>query len=246
MDKPTKVVGRRVGAFLIDLILLWIVELALFFAMAEKKSAVESGLSPGEQVNVYGNIKLGDDEWVLTGGKFVLWLLVVILIGWLYMAVLQGKKGWTLGKLAVGIRTVAEATGREPGVGKATVRWLLWIVDSAPWLIPYVAGFVTALATKKNQRVGDLVAKTLVVRKDAFGQPVQFLEPGYAGAGGYGQAPAAGGYAPPPPGYQPPPPGGQAAPPQQAPQQADWYPDPQGQSRLRYWDGQTWTEHTSD
>ena len=25
-----------------------------------------------------------------------------------------------------------------------------------------------------------------------------------------------------------------------------WYPDPQGQKRLRYWDGSAWTEHTSD
>ena len=25
-----------------------------------------------------------------------------------------------------------------------------------------------------------------------------------------------------------------------------WYPDPQGQARLRYWDGSAWTEHTSD
>jgi hypothetical protein len=26
---------------------------------------------------------------------------------------------------------------------------------------------------------------------------------------------------------------------------AGWYPDPQGQARLRYWDGATWTEQTS-
>lgn len=27
---------------------------------------------------------------------------------------------------------------------------------------------------------------------------------------------------------------------------ADWYPDPSGEARFRYWDGTTWTEHTSD
>jgi hypothetical protein len=26
---------------------------------------------------------------------------------------------------------------------------------------------------------------------------------------------------------------------------ADWYPDPQGEARLRYWDGTRWTEHTA-
>ena len=56
------------------------------------------------------------------------------------------------------------------------------------------------------------------------------------GALGGGQAAAA-----------PPAGGAQAAAPAGGqPTQADWYPDPQGQARLRYWDGTQWTEHTSD
>jgi hypothetical protein len=55
------------------------------------------------------------------------------------------------------------------------------------------------------------------------------------GAGGGAAAPAAGGGAA----------AAQASPPSggQAP---GWYSDPQGQKRLRYWDGSSWTEHTSD
>jgi uncharacterized RDD family membrane protein YckC len=218
MNPPTKVIGRRIGAFLIDLLLIDVFNFGLFFAMAEKKADIVRGLGAGEQANVYGNITVNGDEYSLTGGKFAVYLLIIILVGWLYYAVLQGTKGWTLGKLATGIRTVREDSGHVAGVGKATVRWLLWIVDAAPYLIPYIVGLVTALATKKNQRVGDLVAKTLVVRKDAVGQPIQVLEPVLAG--GYG-------------------------PPVQQPQQADWYPDPQGHARLRYWDGHNWTDHTS-
>jgi hypothetical protein len=26
---------------------------------------------------------------------------------------------------------------------------------------------------------------------------------------------------------------------------ADWYPDPQGEARLRYWDGDAWTDRTA-
>jgi hypothetical protein len=26
---------------------------------------------------------------------------------------------------------------------------------------------------------------------------------------------------------------------------ADWFPDPKGEARLRYWDGKRWTEHTA-
>lgn len=35
------------------------------------------------------------------------------------------------------------------------------------------------------------------------------------------------------------------APPDMAAKPADWYPDPHGQARLRYWDGSRWTEHTA-
>ncbi|MEA2466328.1 MAG: hypothetical protein QOJ57_454, partial [Thermoleophilaceae bacterium] len=43
----------------------------------------------------------------------------------------------------------------------------------------------------------------------------------------------------------------QAAPAQQAAPaggaaKADWYPDPRGEKRLRYWDGSQWTDHTAD
>ena len=38
------------------------------------------------------------------------------------------------------------------------------------------------------------------------------------------------------PGSPPPPPGGAA----------DWYPDPLGEKRLRYWDGTQWTQHSAD
>jgi hypothetical protein len=27
---------------------------------------------------------------------------------------------------------------------------------------------------------------------------------------------------------------------------ADWYPDPKGEKRLRYWNGTAWTDHTAD
>ena len=30
------------------------------------------------------------------------------------------------------------------------------------------------------------------------------------------------------------------------PPPANWYPDPQGERRLRYWDGQRWTDQTAD
>jgi hypothetical protein len=77
-----------------------------------------------------------------------------------------------------------------------------------------------------------------------YGQQGQYAPPPQQGGfqQPYGGAPptAAQGYQPPPPppggGAPPPPPGGTP----------DWYPDPHGQKRLRYFDGNQWTEHTAD
>ena len=60
-----------------------------------------------------------------------------------------------------------------------------------------------------------------------------------------GQQPAApGGQATPPP--PPPPPAEQPEPPPPPGGAADWYPDPRGQKRLRYFDGARWTDHVAD
>jgi uncharacterized RDD family membrane protein YckC len=235
MSKPTNVVGRRVAAFLIDGLLLYALTFGLFFAMADTKNEIAVRALRGElslDETTYGNITIGDEEYALVGGDFILWLFLTFLIGFLYLAVLQGIKGWTLGKLALNIRVVDESGRTGPGVGKAAIRWLLWIVDG---FFFYLVALVTALASDKNQRVGDMVAKTYVVGQGDVGRAPFGGQPQFAGAGGYGQPQQFGqqqGF-----GQQP-----QAA---QQGQGAGWHPDPHGQARLRYWDGSQWTEHTS-
>jgi uncharacterized RDD family membrane protein YckC len=211
--KPTQVMGRRIGAFVIDLIPQYLFAYILFSIMAEKKSETLDNLAPGEKVHTYFNI---NDHAIVGGGKLTLFFLIWLAFSFFYNAVLEGTQGWTPGKAAVGIR-VLNAQGQIPGLGAATVRWLFWFVDAiATWLV----GLITALATENNQRVGDLVAKTYVVDKRWVGTPLPL---GGLPAGPYQHQP-------------------------QAPQQAanpDWYPDPSGQARLRYWDGQKWTDNTA-
>jgi len=227
--KPTAVVGRRVAAFLIDGLLLYAISFGLFFAMADTQEERLQQLLRGElnaNDTTYGNIQIGDTEYSLVGGEFWLWLAIVFLIGFLYLALLQGIKGWTLGKLALGIRVVDETGRTGPGVGKGTIRWLLWIVDG---FFFYLVALVTALASDKNQRVGDMAAKTFVVGQKDVGRPPFAAQQQFAGAGGYGQ------------------PQFPAQQPQQAGQAsgAGWHPDPRGEARLRWWDGSQWTDHTS-
>jgi uncharacterized RDD family membrane protein YckC len=267
MKKPTGVAGQRIGAWIIDALVLFPINLAIFFAMAEKRSDIARDLLQNEvdpETTLYGNIDIGDEEYSLVGGDFAIYLLIITAIWLAYSAVLPGIKGWTLGKLATGIRVVDTRGTCPAGIGRNLGRQLLWIVDSFPWFIPNLVGLIVMLVTSRNQRVGDLVAGTLVVRKEAAGTALEQY-PGQGAARPYAGAPPPGQYrggpAPGmPPRAAPPPrepaPAQQAAPPPQRPTppapepasapKADWYPDPKREKRLRYWDGSRWTEQTAD
>lgn len=73
------------------------------------------------------------------------------------------RNGQTLGKRAGGIKVVRK-DGEPCGVGRSVVRNLLQIVDVLPtlWLI----GLTSIWLTGYNQRVGDLVAGTVVIRDE--------------------------------------------------------------------------------
>ena len=70
--------------------------------------------------------------------------------------------GRTPGKKATGLRVV-DLSGRPTGFKVSAVRNLLRIVDFLP--TTYIVGIIAILASSKNQRIGDMVAGTLVVRE---------------------------------------------------------------------------------
>jgi uncharacterized RDD family membrane protein YckC len=146
-----------------------------------------------------------------------IWLLILALAWITIWMVLPGLRGSSPGHAVLGLKIV-DREGRVPGIGRGIVRgFFLWLIDVS------IIGLIVALATQQNQRVGDLVGGTYVVDKNYQGA-VEQAQPAPLGA----------------PAPQP-----QQEQPQGAGQAANWYPDPQGQARLRYWDGERWTEHTS-
>jgi uncharacterized RDD family membrane protein YckC len=228
MQSPTKVVGRRVAAWIIDTLIVLAITVIAWFALTTQLSGPCPGGGGGVTIN-------GDCRGFVVGegGKQTAWYLISLIAGLVVFVVLPGLKGWTPGKAMMGIRLV-NGEGNPPGVLRAFLRYILWIVDGFPYLIPNLVGFIVALTSGRNQRVGDMAAGTFVVDKNAAGAPA----PGPGGTPQFASPPSGA------PGFNagPPP---QGEPQQAGEQKADWYPDPQGEARLRYWDGQRWTEHTS-
>jgi len=134
-----RVTGRRVVATIIDGIIFGIVSSILSAIFHTKKTG--SGFS-------YTTLS--------TGGSLVLLIVVV-----LYYVILEGMLGRTVGKMATGIRVVREDGATPPGVGAALIRTLLRIVDG---LFAYLVGFIIVLASDRRVRLGDMAAKTQVVR----------------------------------------------------------------------------------
>ena len=135
------VTGRRVLATIADGIALGV----LFWVM----SALFGTTSSASATNVSASLE---------GFSALIFFVLVFA----YYVILEGYLGQTLGKMLFGIKVVREDTGRVPGIGAAAIRTVLRIVDG---LFSYLVAFIAVLASSKNQRLGDMAAHTLVVRR---------------------------------------------------------------------------------
>ena len=172
LTDPTAVVARRGGAWFIDGVLCGLAAAvpALLLADAYELNRPEDGIDVerhGQDVAIFVRdtvVVLRQSELAITVGAFALAVLVLLVL-------LPGRRGWSPGYLAADVRLV-KRDGERAGVLRALVRTLAWVVDGIPWPLPLVA-YLSAVATRRHQRVGDLLARTYVVDKRAVGRPVE-------------------------------------------------------------------------
>lgn len=88
---------------------------------------------------------------------------VITLLALLYYILLEGPMGGgqTLGKRIMSIKVTTEGGG-VPSYVQALIRTILRIIDAMPSF--YILGAILVWATGKNQRLGDMLAKTVVVK----------------------------------------------------------------------------------
>jgi uncharacterized RDD family membrane protein YckC len=140
----TRVTGRRVVQYLIDSFLVGIIP-----ALA----SIPFDRSDSTFAHVIGGI--------VAFGVFVV-------VGFLYWVMFtHAQRGQTLGMKLLNLRVIS-MSGGPAGRAQLTIRWLGLIVDAIPYTWPFtgLVGFIVILCSRNRQRIGDHLARTLVIATD--------------------------------------------------------------------------------
>ncbi len=94
-------------------------------------------------------------------GKLLFFILLYIPIGLYDILFEVFLNGQSPGKKIMKIKVI-KLDGSPPGLGDYVLRWLFRIIDTLP--MTYILAIVSISISKKEQRIGDLVADTTVVK----------------------------------------------------------------------------------
>ena len=160
LDAVLAGLGSRFAAFLLDLLIqvtLYAVAVGVVFLI------------------FHGG---GETSGLIATGILAL-VSLVDFIGYFIMCEMLWS-GRSVGKRAAGIRVV-RASGAPVGFWSSLLRNIMRLVDSQPGYF-YLVGSVLILSTPKNQRLGDLLGNTVVIRERQAAMTLQhgtpFNEPG--------------------------------------------------------------------
>ena len=144
-------VGQRFLSGLIDIAFLTLSGFAYI-------QVVGSGAPTGE-LATGTSISMRFNGREVTGGG--IWLYA--LLGLLYFFGTELLMGGSVGKRLLGQRVVMD-DGAKLTVGAAALRTLLRPIDGFPWVIPNFLGFIVVTMNRKHRRIGDFLARTVVVK----------------------------------------------------------------------------------
>jgi uncharacterized RDD family membrane protein YckC len=153
----TRVTGRRVVQYLIDSFLV--------------------GLIPG-LVSIPFDRSNSTFIHVLGG---IVTFVVFVVIGFVYWVFVPDRQnGQTLGMKLLRLRIISKGGGRA-NMAQLFIRWICLILDAIPYTWPFtgLVGFIVILCSRDRQRIGDHLARTLVIAADA---PVRGRDTEYTGA----------------------------------------------------------------
>jgi len=150
-------VGRRAVAIIVDTVLLLFVSIVIIAITGDVGTVTTTDTS---------------FEFEASGGG--LSTALVVIASFAYFIVLEAVMGATLGKLLVGIRVVM-LDGSDVTWAASVIRNLFRVIDG---FFLYLVGAIIVWNSAKRQRLGDQVARTVVVAKSSLGVQPSARPPG--------------------------------------------------------------------
>ncbi len=151
IELPLAGIGSRFVAILVDYLIWGVVFLVLFLLAAVIIPAL----------HFFGGISA---NWAIG-----ITVLIIFVLQWGYFALFEAfSNGRTPGKRVANIRVIHQS-GRGINFVEALARNLVRFVDGLPSF--YAVGVVAIFLSRRSQRLGDMVAGTLVVRDREIDSP---------------------------------------------------------------------------
>ncbi|MEV5884027.1 RDD family protein [Streptomyces sp. NPDC052020] len=155
--------GRRLGARLIDGVIIGIVYIVLLIAGV----AGSFGAAQDCDVNSPAYESCVDDAAADMMGPLTAVFLILGIASLLYEWLMVGLVGATLGKMLLGMRVVKADTGQKTGLGSSFIRWIIPIVGSLACGIGQLLVYLSPFWDKSGRQQGwhDKAASTMVVQR---------------------------------------------------------------------------------
>ncbi|HEX5151425.1 MAG TPA: RDD family protein [Parafilimonas sp.] len=145
LDFETPEFHKRLFAWVIDLVII-----STYYVMAE--NIVQRFSTAHKSVD-------DDLPFLYNISAVSILLLVPVLVYHLFFEVVMN--GQSIGKKLIGIKVIGEDGGR-PALHQYLIRWLIRPFD---FVVSFcLVGLLTVVLSKKNQRLGDMAAGTLVIK----------------------------------------------------------------------------------
>jgi len=159
----TRVTGRRVVQYLIDSFLVGLIPALV---------SIPFDASDSTFLHVLGGIVSFEN------------LVVIVLMYWVIFA--HRQNGQTLGMKLLGLRVISKGGG-PANMTQLFIRWICLIFDAIPYTWPFtgLVGFIVILCSRDRQRIGDHLARTLVIAAGSTARGPQYMGAGtqYEGTG---------------------------------------------------------------
>jgi uncharacterized RDD family membrane protein YckC len=144
---------RRFAALLVDGLIVLLFMIPAIVVAATGETEIET--CPNDSTSL---CEVPTDE---TSTRTLLFIILGSVVGLAYFAILEGNRGQTVGKKAMGIAVVDSATGQPiglgRGIGRQFARWLSQLI--------FYLGYLWMLWDPKKQTWHDKLARSIVVRR---------------------------------------------------------------------------------